>query len=129
MQLVIIMNKIKINLKLKNSKEDLNKEIIGTTRGNKIHFLDDAVKVTITFDEIVTMRRNSSEYEIVLKFKEGEKIGGVYNLKKLNYNLPIDIKTNKMYIGSGLFKVNYELTSDGVKMDDFLLELQYEVID
>ena len=122
------MSKIKINLKLKNSKEDLNKEIIGLKRGNKIHFLDDKVKVTITFDDIVTMRRNSSEYEIVLKFKEGSKIEGIYNLKKLNYNLPIDIKTNTMYIDSGQFKVDYELSSDGVKMDDFLFELNYEVI-
>lgn len=123
------MSKIKINLKLKNSKEDLEKEIFGLKRGNKIHFLDDKVKVTITFDDIVTMRRNSSEYEIVLKFKEGSKLEGIYDLKKLNYNLPIDIKTNTMYIGSGQFKVDYELTSDGVKMDDFLFELNYEVIE
>ena len=123
------MSKIKINLKLKNSKEDLKKEIFGLKRGNKIHFLDDKVKVTITFDDIVTMRRNSSEYEIILKFKENEKLEGIYNLKKLNYNLPIDIKTNKMYIGSGQFKVSYELSSDGVKMDNFLIELKYEVIE
>ncbi len=123
------MSKIKINLKLKNSKEDLTKEIIGLKRGNKLHFLDDKVKVTITFDEIVTMRRNSNEYEIVLNFKNNSKLEGIYNLKKLNYNLPIDIKTNTMYIGSGLFKVDYELSSDGVKMDDFLFELNYEVIE
>ena len=123
------MSKIKINLKLKNSKEDLNKEIIGLKRGNKIHFLDDKVKVTITFDEIVTMRRNSNEYEIVFNFKNNSKLNGIYNLKKLNYNLPIDIKTNTMYIDSGQFKVDYELSSDGVKMDDFLFELNYEVIE
>lgn len=123
------MSKIKINLKLKNSNEDLTKEIIGLKRGNKIHFVDDKVKVTITFDEIVTMRRNSSEYEIVLNFKNGSKLEGIYNLKKLNYNLPIDIKTNTMYIDSGQFKVDYELSSDGVKMDDFLFELSYEVIE
>ena len=123
------MTKLKINLRLKNSKEDLEKEIIGLKRGNKIHFLDDKVKVTITFDEIVTMRRNSSEYEIILNFKNGAKLEGIYNLKKLNYNLPIDIKTNTMYIGSGQFKVDYELSSDGVKMDDFLFELNYEVIE
>ena len=123
------MSKIKINLKLKNSKEDLNKEIIGLKRGNKIHFVDDKVKVTITFDDIVTMRRNSNEYEIVLKFKKGTKLEGIYNLKKLNYNLPIDIITNTMYIDSGQFKVDYELSSDGVKMDDFLFELNYEVIE
>ena len=98
-------------------------------RGNKIHFVDDKVKVTITFDEIVTMRRNSSEYEIVLNFKNGSKLEGIYNLKKLNYNLPIDINTNTMYIDSGQFKVDYELSSDGVKMDDFLFELSYEVIE
>ena len=123
------MSKIKINLKLKNSNEDLTKEIIGLKRGNKIHFVDDKVKVTITFDEIVTMRRNSSEYEIVLNFKNESKLEGIYNLKKLNYNLPIDIKTNTMYIDSGQFKVDYELSSDGVKMDDFLFELSYEVIE
>ena len=122
------MSKVRINLKLKNSNEDLNKEIIGLKRGNKIHYIDDSVKVTITFDDIVTIRRNSKEYEIILKFKESEKLDGIYNLKKLNYNLPIDIKTNKMYIDSGQFKVDYELTSDGVKMDDFLFELKYEVI-
>ncbi len=123
------MSKIKINLKLKNSKEDLTKEIIGLKRGNKIHFLDDKVKVTITFDDIVTMRRNSSEYEIVLNFKNNSKLEGIYNLKKLNYNLPIDIKTNTMYIVNGQFKVDYELSSEGVKMDDFLFELNYEVIE
>jgi len=123
------MSKIKIKLKLKNSNEDLTKEIIGLKRGNKIHFLDDKVKVTITFDEIVTMRRNSSEYEIIINFKKDSKLEGIYNLKKLNYNLPIDIKTNTMYIDSGQFKVDYEITSDGVKMDDFLFELNYEVIE
>ena len=122
------MSKIKINLKLKNSKEDLTKEIIGLKRGNKIHFLDDKVKVTITFDDIVTMRRNSSEYEIVLNFKNNSKLEGIYNLKKLNYNLPIDIKTNTMYIDSGQFKVDYELTTDNVQMDSFSFELKYEVI-
>ena len=123
------MSKLKIKLRLKSSKENLTKEIIGLKRGNKIHFLDDKVKVTITFDEIVTMRRNSSEYEIVLNFKNDSKLEGIYNLKKLNYNLPIDIKTNTMYIDSGQFKVDYELSSDGVKMDDFLFELDYEVIE
>ena len=123
------MAKIKINLKLINSKENLSKEIIGLKRGNKIHFLDDNVKVTITFDNIVTMRRNSNEYEIILRFKNNSELEGIYNLKKLNYNLPIDIKTNTMYIDSGQFKVDYELSSDGVKMDDFLFELSYEVIE
>ena len=123
------MSKIKIKLKLKNSKENLEKEIIGLKRGNKIHFVDDKVKVTITFDKVVTMRRNSNEYEILLRFKNGSNLEGIYNLKKLNYNLPIDIKTNTMYIGSGQFKVDYELFSDGVKMDNFLFELDYEVIE
>ncbi len=123
------MSKIKIKMKLKNSKEDLEKEIIGLKRGNKIHFVDDKVKVTITLDEVVTMRRNSDEYEIILNFKEGEKLKGIYDLKKMNYNLPIDIKTNKMYIGSGQFKVDYEITSDNIKMDTFLFELNYEVIE
>ena len=122
------MTKIKINLKLKSKEENLVKEIIGLKRGNKIHFVDDKVKVTITFDDIVTMRRNSNEYEIVLRFQENAKLEGIYNLKKLNYNLPIDIKTNKMYIGSGQFKVDYEIISDEVKMDRFLFELNYEVI-
>ena len=122
------MTKIKINLKLKSKEENLVKEIIGLKRGNKIHFVDDKVKVTITFDDIVTMRRNSNEYEIVLRFQENAKLKGIYNLKKLNYNLPIDIKTNKMYIGSGQFKVDYEIISDEVKMDRFLFELNYEVI-
>ena len=123
------MEKIKINLNLKNSKENLSKTIIGHKRGNKLHFLDDDVKVTITVEEIITMRRVSNEYEIILKFKEGEIKSGIYNLKKLNYNLPIDIKTNNLYIDSGQIKVDYELTSDGVKMDRFLFELNYEVIE
>lgn len=122
------MNKVKINVKLINSKENLEKSLIGLYRGNKLHYLDDKVKVTITFDETVTMRRVSSEYEIILNFKENEVLKGIYNLKKLNYELPIDIKTNKMYIGSGQFKVDYELTTDNVKMDDFSFELSYEVI-
>ena len=123
------MSKIKINLKLKNSNENLSKEIIGLKRGNKIHFLDDKVRVTISFGEITCMRRVSNEYEIILNFKESEKIKGIYNLKKLNYNLPIDIKTNNLYIDSGQFKVDYEIYSDNVKMDDFLFELDYEVIE
>ena len=122
------MTKVKIKLRLKNSNEDLTKELIGLKRGNKLHFLDDKVRVTITFDEIITMRRNSNEYEIVLNFKENENLKGIYDLKKLNYNLPIDIKTNKLYIGSGQLKVDYELYSDEVKMDDFNIELYYEVI-
>ena len=64
------MSKLKIKLRLKNSNEDLSKEIIGLKRGNKIHFLDDKVKVTLTLDEIVSLRRVSNEYEIVLNFKE-----------------------------------------------------------
>ena len=123
------MSKLKIKLRLKNSNEDLSKEIIGLKRGNKIHFLDDKVKVTLTLDEIVSLRRVSNEYEIVLNFKENEKLSGIYNLKKLNYNLPIDIKTNTMYIDSGQFKVDYELYSDQVKMDSFLFEINYEVIE
>lgn len=123
------MEKIKINLHLKNANEDLRKTIIGKKIGSKIHYLDDKVKVTITFGEMVTMRRFSKEYEITMNFKEGETLPGTYDLKKLNYKLPIDIKTNKMYIGSGQFRVSYELSSDEVQMDHFDFELSYEVIE
>lgn len=122
------MSQIKINLKLISSKEKLEKTLTGLKRGNKLHFLDGKVKVTITFGEFVTIRRNSPEYEIILNFKENEDLKGVYNLKKLNYELPIDIKTNTMYIDSGQFKVRYELSSDNVKMDEFSFELNYEEI-
>ena len=41
---------------------------------NSADVIDDKVKVTITFEDIITFRRNSNEYEIVLKFKESEKM-------------------------------------------------------
>lgn len=123
------MSKVKIKLKLVSKNENYEKELMGTYRGNKLYFLDDKVKVSIIFDEIVTMRRVSSEYEIILKFKENEILKGIYDLKKLNYNLPIDIKTNTMYIGSGQFKVDYELSSEDVQMDKFLFEINYEVLE
>lgn len=123
------MSKVKIKTKLSSQTENYEKQLLGTYRGNKLYFLDDKVKVTITLDEIVTMRRVSNEYEIILKFKENEILRGIYDLKKLNYNLPIDIKTNKMYIDSGQFKVDYELSSENVQMDKFLFEINYEVIE
>ena len=123
------MSKVKIKLKLISQSENYEKELMGTYRGNKLYFLDEKVKVTITFAEIVTMRRVSNEYEIVLNFKENEILKGIYDLKKLNYNLPIDIKTNTMYIDSGQFKVDYELSSENVQMDKFLFEINYEVVE
>lgn len=123
------MSKVKIKLKLISQSENYEKELMGTYRGNKLYFLDEKVKVTITFAETVTMRRVSNEYEIVLNFKEKEILKGIYDLKKLNYNLPIDIKTNTMYIDSGQFKVDYELSSENVQMDKFLLEINYEVVE
>ena len=123
------MSKVKIKLKLISQSENYEKELMGTYRGNKLYFLDEKVKVTITFAEIVTMRRVSTEYEITLNFKEKEKLRGIYDLKKLNYNLPIDIKTNTMYIDSGQFKVDYELSSENVQMDKFLFEINYEVVE
>lgn len=123
------MSKVKIKLKLISQSENYEKELMGTYRGNKLYFLDERVKVTITFAEIVTMRRVSNEYEIVLNFKENETLKGIYDLKKLNYNLPIDIKTNTMYIDSGQFKVDYELSSENVQMDKFLFEINYEVVE
>ena len=123
------MSKVKIKLKLISQSENYEKELMGTYRGNKLYFLDEKVKVTITFDETVTMRRVSNEYEIVLNFKENEILKGIYDLKKLNYNLPIDIKTNTMYIDSGQFKVDYELSSENVQMDKFLFEINYEVVE
>ena len=123
------MSKVKIKLKLMSQSENYEKELMGTYRGNKLYFLDDKVKVTITFAEIVTMRRVSNEYEIILNFKENKILKGIYDLKKLNYNLPIDIKTNTMYIDSGQFKVDYELSSENVQMDKFLFEINYEVVE
>lgn len=123
------MSKVKIKIKLISQSENYEKELMGTYRGNKLYFLDEKVKVTITFDETVTMRRVSNEYEIVLNFKENEILKGIYDLKKLNYNLPIDIKTNTMYIDSGQFKVDYELSSENVQMDKFLFEINYEVVE
>mgnify|MGYP003421850013 FL=1 len=123
------MSKVKIKLKLISQSENYEKELMGTYRGNKLYFLDDKVKVTITFAEIVTMRRVSNEYEIILNFKENKILKGIYDLKKLNYNLPIDIKTNTMYIDSGQFKVDYELSSENVQMDKFLFEINYEVVE
>lgn len=123
------MSKVKIKLKLMSQSENYEKELMGTYRGNKLYFLDEKVKVTITFAEIVTMRRVSNEYEIILNFKENKILKGIYDLKKLNYNLPIDIKTNTMYIDSGQFKVDYELSSENVQMDKFLFEINYEVVE
>lgn len=124
------MSKVKIKLKLASASENYEKSLMGTYRGNKLYFLDEKVKVTVTFtDDVITMRRLSNEYEIILNFKKNSILKGIYNLKKLNYDLPIDIKTNTMYIDSGQFKVDYELSSENVQMDKFLFEINYEVVE
>ena len=64
-----------------------------------------------------------------LNFKDNTTLKGTYNLKKLNYNLPIDIKTNTMYIDSGQLKVDYEISSENIQMDNFIFEIKYEVIE
>ncbi len=123
------MAKVKINLILTSNKENYEKTLLGTYRGNKLYFLDDSVHVTITLGDEVEMKRVSNEYEIMLKFKDNEIKEGIYNLKKLKFYLPIDIKTNKMYIDSGHLKIDYEISSESVEMDKFLLEIKYEVIE
>ena len=121
--------KVKVNLKLKSKEENYEKELFGSYRGNKICFIDDKVRVSLTLGEVTTMRRVSNEYEIVLNFKDNTTLKGTYNLKKLNYNLPIDIKTNTMYIDSGQLKVDYEISSENIQMDNFIFEIKYEVIE
>lgn len=123
------MSKIKLQMFLDSNGEKHEKKLLGTKRGNHIYFVDDKVKVTIEFGDIITMRRRSLDYEIFLKFKENETLDGIYNLIKENYNLPIDIKTNKMYIDSGQFVVDYEIRTENVEMGKFVFELKYEVIE
>ena len=62
--------KVKVNLKLKSKEENYEKELFGSYRGNKICFIDDKVRVSLTLGEVTTMRRVSNEYEIVLNFKD-----------------------------------------------------------
>lgn len=110
------MSKVKIRTLLHNEKENkfYSDEVIGI-KDNKIKFVSEGVTNIIEIsNNIINLKRRSSEYEIDMIFELNSVTKGKYMVNDLGY-FNLEIKTNKLLIKENYIEVEYLMNLEGEK--------------
>ncbi len=123
------MSKIKLNTSLKTCEEETSFQTLGVIIDNKITYKEEDVMVTLLqFDNKILLTRRSEDYTIDFDFQLNKKTKGVYNIKKLNYQIPLEIKTVELKNSNNNIIIKYLLKMNNEEIDLFKFKLVYEVI-
>ncbi len=123
------MSKIRINSILKTKTEVIKNEFMGIIIDNKIVYNDDKINVTLLlYKDKLLMKRETSEYCINFEFLNNNTTESVYNVKKQNMIIYLNVKTKYLKIEDNQIFLEYELYQDNELFETVILELKYEVI-
>ncbi len=113
------MSKVRIKTTI-NEKKSI---FIGIKKQNRIIYNDIDILVAIDIADIVTLRRENSEFKLNLIFDKNKNTKGIYLLKKSNKYLELQVKTEELIIESNNIKIIYHIV-DGAETIEFKLEFE-----
>ncbi|HHU54798.1 MAG TPA: DUF1934 family protein [Mollicutes bacterium] len=123
------MSKIQINSILKTSNEVIKKEFMGIIIDNKIIYDEDKIKVTILLNkDQLKMKRETSDYCISFAFSNNCTSKCVYNVKKPNMVIYLNVETKCLIIDDNRIIIEYDLYQEKELIESVMFELMYEVI-
>lgn len=112
------MAKRKIKISLKNSDEVIESELSALIIDNTIKYIDNDIIVSINIDnDYIIMKRENSEYQLILEFKNKRKTTGSYLLKENNIQFDLEILTNDLIIKDEFISIVYEINNENKKYE------------
>lgn len=107
------MAKRKIKISLKNNDEVIESELSALIIDNNIKYIDNDIIVNININnDIIIMKRENNEYQLILEFKNKKKTTGSYLLKNNNIQFDLEILTNNLIIEDNFISIIYEINNE-----------------
>lgn len=120
--------KIRVKSKLVGNDTTHKIDQIGMIHENKIIYYENDVKVTIILSEnVITLLRETNEYQLMLLFEEGKTLMGYNQMKEFPMRLSAKVKTNLLKQTDTSIEIKYHLTLGTEEVGDFTFFLEYEV--
>ena len=117
---------VKVNLKVfnHNSQEKYLYETMGIKKRNEIIYKDGEIITKVLIGDVIKIFRNG-EYEMVLNFKLGIDLDGMYKTKYGKIN--IATHTKEIKIKENGLRIIYDLIIDEHFVDTFTYNLEYSI--
>lgn len=107
------MAKKKIQISLKNNNEVTKSDLSALIIDNNIKYIDNDIIVNININnDIIIMKRENNEYQLILEFKNKKKTTGSYLLKNNNIQFDLEILTNNLIIKDKFISIIYEINNE-----------------
>lgn len=107
------MAKKRIETTLKTTDSEVKKNTLAIVNNKTIKYRDDDVLVTIEYnEEMLTLKRENNEYEIILPFKGHTKLMGTYRLKEENLIMDLEVETKTLLISTNQIEIIYHLNDE-----------------
>lgn len=107
------MAKKKIQISLKNNNEITKSDLSALIIDNNIKYIDNDIIVNININnDIIIMKRENNEYQLILEFKNKKKTTGSYLLKNNNIQFDLEILTNNLIIKDKFISIIYEINNE-----------------
>ena len=107
------MAKKKIQISLKNNNEVTKSDLSALIIDNNIKYIDNDIIVNININnDIIIMKRENNEYQLILEFKNKKKTTGSYLLKNNNIQFDLEILTNNLIIEDNFISIIYEINNE-----------------
>lgn len=120
--------KIRVTSELLGNDVPHKIETDGLLHNNKIIYYENDVKVTIILEEnVVTLLRESNEYQLTFPFEENKKTVGMHKIKTFPMEIEAIIETRLLERDDHQLKLEYHLVLGTEDCGNFTFLLEYEV--